>query len=169
MLRDAMDAHDPEAVLTILNDPTCDYPYDFNDVLEWASYYNYVDVVERVLRDPEVDPTHRKNDALWSACEFNHMEIVKLLIDDPRVDPFDCNHEVIRYAADDCNSVLVKCLVLQLYWPHNRIDEIPKDVPVEPIIRPLRMMTLWVLRECGLPKDLRRLIVEHYLHLSITK
>ena len=130
---------------------------------------NDPDAVLAALDGPACDPTWYENRPIRWASRQGHIKVVRRLLRDPRVDPSIYEHRPIRDAYFYGPKDIVKCLILHFYWPHNRIDEIPDHIPVEQYIRPVLMMALFVLRECGLPKDLRRLMVERYLHLSITK
>jgi ankyrin repeat protein len=93
-----------------------------HDLIQIASRYGHLAVVDRLLQEARVDPSAGHNYAILLASDNGHLAVVDRLLQDPRVNPSDANNWAIRCASENGHLAVVDRLLQDM-----RVDPSAKD------------------------------------------
>lgn len=82
-----------------------------NELINIASQYGYLNIIENLLLDPRTNPGNDDNYPIRIAAEKGHTEIIKLLLLDSRVNPLIHENHLIGAAAEMGHIKAVKLLL----------------------------------------------------------
>lgn len=111
-IKHAVITNNPKLVELLLQNssinPNLPWVYS-GSLLEYASGYNFLEIVKILLKNDKLTPGDSNNYALRQASTFGHIEVVKLLLADKRINPK--NNSGINSAMTNNHIEVVKLLI----------------------------------------------------------